>query len=337
MRRLIAIMAALLLLALPALAEPMSTFDYTDDILQDGSLIYYFPEISLRLPADWRGRVMARTEDGGAAFYQIASHEKYLEEGIDGGGFLFRLGASVNGSFSELPAFRYLGFCEGSAMNYYLELPTDYPAYPEADIRAEYDAMLAGIDYVAENAEIYGESGKASDGDTPTVAQARYYFEHNALPRYFYEDPENMLNVLEDIGIYQLWEAFTTENGIDAVYTPKDCVQRWYAAGDGTTLLQVQLPEPDANTLCYRIYFIHSAATGKSAYYTVESDEFLPEYSFICTWDAQRTHAIMDEGPVLDKSDAGYETALAEEARHIAGLAGFSSELSPDARHSGAR
>ncbi len=37
MKRLTALLLALLALALPALAEPMALLDYTDDILEDGS------------------------------------------------------------------------------------------------------------------------------------------------------------------------------------------------------------------------------------------------------------------------------------------------------------
>ena len=80
MKRLTALLLALLALALPALAEPMALLDYTDDILEDGSPIYYFQELSLKLPADWRGKVMAMPGEGGVRFYQIASYEKYAAE-----------------------------------------------------------------------------------------------------------------------------------------------------------------------------------------------------------------------------------------------------------------
>ena len=154
-RRLTAILVSLLLFVLPVCAEAPSLFDYTDDILEDGTLIYYFQEMSLKLPASWRGKVMAEQKDGGVSFYQKSSHEKYLAEGIDSGGFLFMLSACVNHSFSQLPSFKYIGFSESSAMNYYLQLPTDYPAYNEKDIRAEYDEMFRQIDFVVENASFY--------------------------------------------------------------------------------------------------------------------------------------------------------------------------------------
>lgn len=154
MKRFLILMLALLIVALPALAET-SSFGYYDDVLEDGSLIYYFEDLSLQLPAEWAGKLYVEESGNGASFYQKASYEKYKEEGLGGGGFLFSLGASVNDSFTELPAYAYLGFCEDSCMNYYLQLPSDYPAYMQDDIRAEYDAMSAQIDYVVEHVDIY--------------------------------------------------------------------------------------------------------------------------------------------------------------------------------------
>ena len=174
MKRFIALVLALVLLAFPVCAEPTprSQFDYTDDILEDGTLVYYFQDMALHLPADWQGKVMAEKGVSGVNFYQKASHEKYLEEGIHNGGFLFQLGACVNQSFTNFPSYKYLGFCESTAMNYYLMLPTDYPAYDEQPIRDEYDKMFGEIDYIVENVEFYekksAENGAEDKGSSDT-------------------------------------------------------------------------------------------------------------------------------------------------------------------------
>ena len=208
MKKLLACLLALAIFALPALAEPRSYLDYTDDILEDGSPIYYFMELSLKLPAEWRGKVFAMAEDSGVGFYQRASYDASLADGFEGGGFLFRLGCSVNHSFDQLPSFRYLGFSEESALNYYLELPSDYRAYGGDEARAEYDAMFAQIDDVVENAAFYADQPEPQDQSQDdsaaqgvTLEQARYHFEHNALPRYFYDDPANVIDVLSQNGI----------------------------------------------------------------------------------------------------------------------------------------
>ena len=389
---LLTLLTVLLLSAMPAFSEAMSVFDYTDDILEDGCPIYYFPEISLKLPVNWNGKVMAIKGEKGTSFYQTASYEKYQEEGIDGGGFLFMLGASVNSSFSELPSFEYVGFCEDSAMNYYLMLPTDYPAYDEPAIRAEYDAMACQIDYVVAHADIYSEdeasgndpdrssepgsgsgpdrSGEPGSGSGPesnsgpgstwpdaaealfpssgvesmdsfsaeaeeqldegwTPQEVRYQFEHSMLPRYFYEVPENMLYVMEEDGVYELWAITADENGADPYYPEEDYEEHWYEAEDGTTVLQINMPEPDANVLCYRVYMLFNGETGDRGYYTVEYDEFLTDSSFICFWDEERNHSILDAAPVLDRDSDEYEEKLQEEAEQVAQLAGISGSLTP--------
>ena len=338
MKQLTALLLALLLLALPALAEPMSLLDYTDDILEDGSPIYYFQELSLKLPADWRGKVMAMKDEHGVGFYQIASYRKYEAEGTPGGGFLFMLSASVNTSFTELPSFRYLGFSGASAMNYYLSLPSDYPAYMEEATQAEYDAMCAQIDDVVQNAAFYAGTGaeKAeSEADTQDSAsaggvsleRARYHYEHSALPRYFYDNPENMLRVMEESGAYRLWTSLADENGVKYPYQSGDYAENLYTTGDGATILQIIMPRPEAEPQCYRVYMLYNPATGDAAYYTVEYEGLLGEDALLCGWSRNLEHTVYGGAAVLDESDGGYREALLDEAKQIAKLVGYSTSL----------
>ena len=339
MKRILFLLIAVLLITVPALADSRTPYDFTDDILEDGSPIYYFRDLSLTLPASWRGRVMALQDDSGTSFFQTASYQKYQAEGIKNGGFLFRLGASVNNSFTQLPSYKYLGFSERSAMNYYLQLPTDYPAYNESSVRAEYDTMRGQIDDVVKSASFYptieaqqSQPEQSSEGESSgwTLYDVRYGFEHSMLPRYFYEVPENMLNALAESGIYSLWEAVSTENGVNPTYPEDDYISHWYTASDGSTLLQIELPEPDGNTLCYRIYFVYNAENGVIGYYTMEGDEMMEDAGFICTWDAEHSHTILGAMPVLDKTSPDYQEGLFSEAVQIADLAGISTSLKTD-------
>ena len=60
MKKCIALLLALLLTILPAaLADGLS---FTTDTLQDGSLVFYFDDLSLTLPAGW-----AENDGAGAA------------------------------------------------------------------------------------------------------------------------------------------------------------------------------------------------------------------------------------------------------------------------------
>ena len=147
MKRIISLVLVLLLVSLPALAEQ--------------ELIYRTEDVELHLPASWSEHILILPTPTGATFYQKASYDKYMEEGIPGGGYLFSLAGSINRSFEELPSFIYLGFCEESAMNYFLELPTDYPAYmDDEDIRAEWDEMHDMMRGIAQGAVIRGSAMK---------------------------------------------------------------------------------------------------------------------------------------------------------------------------------
>ena len=87
------------------------------------------------------------------------------------------------------------------------------------------------------------------------------------------------------------------------------------------------MPEPDGNTLCYRVYMIYNAETGTAGYYTVESDTFSPDTAFICSWDANGTHYNYGGMDVLDPAAADFEEQLLNEMQIIAEIAGVSTEL----------
>ena len=157
MKRAIFIILLIFALALSALAET--------------ELVYRTEDVDLHLPASWKGKVLILPTPTGAAFYQKASYDRFLEEGIPGGGFLFALDGCVNSDYQDLPSFIYLGFCEDSAMNYYIELPTDYPAYMDEAIRAEWDDMHGKLRGIAQGAVIRGSvakpEGKRYSGTDP--------------------------------------------------------------------------------------------------------------------------------------------------------------------------
>lgn len=148
MKRILVILLLIAIISMPALAE--------------SELIYRTEDVELHLPGSWAEKVLILPAINGATFYQKASYDKYMEEGIPGGGYLFTLGGCVNSDFEHLPSFIYLGFCEDSAMNYYLELPTDYPAYMDDEICAEWDDMHNMMRGIAQGAVIRGSAVKRS-------------------------------------------------------------------------------------------------------------------------------------------------------------------------------
>lgn len=149
---------------------------YTDNVLSDGSLIYYFEEVAITLPADWQGKFEIVTTDNSAAFYHKASHEKWQEKYGEDGGKLFTLSCTINHDFSELPDFTYIGFSEDSVMNYFMIFPTDFQAYTEDEaVAAEFQQMNAEIDFVKQNAYMLSEGapvGVPASGSSADIGAA---------------------------------------------------------------------------------------------------------------------------------------------------------------------
>ena len=353
MKRLAAVLAAACLFLVPVQAGQASTYDYVKGMTGDNTT-YMFSDLMLILPAEWNDKVTVETKDQGVYFYQSASYEKYAEEGISGGGFLCSLSASKDDSFTNLPSYKYLGFSDISDMHYYLMLPSDYPAYMEGDIPEEYDQMLDGVDYIADNVKFFSEgpglSGSDSNSTYPDVAEAapeddvddagtdqpapsdtgaawtpqevRNEFEHSMMPRYFFDRTEDMLSGIDEVGIYWLWESVCSENGVDPYYPEKDYIEHWYPANENGTFVQIELPDPDANLLCYRIYLIYDPDTGEKDYYTAEYDNFLGDACFLCSWDEDRTHSLIGDLEILDRSASDYNAKLRAEAEQVAEEAG---------------
>ena len=155
MKRIIAILLVLLL-ALPCVAEQsFSPYDYVAGSAGGGRFLCYdFPDISLYLPASWEGRFTVVPDEYGVAFYHTASYEAFLEEGLENGGFLFRLCASEEEDFRDLPAYEYLGYSENAGLHFYLTLPPEYTAYQEDAVMADYNGMAEDLETIIEMARI---------------------------------------------------------------------------------------------------------------------------------------------------------------------------------------
>ena len=159
-----------------AWAGPFDHFyDYQNP---DGTYSYYFtgddfPQgLFVTMDKDWYQNTFVKTNDNSASFYHTDSYNAYADEGLEGGGFLFAIGASMNTDFQDLPHFEYIGFDEESSLNFFAELPSDYPAYMDDEsIRAEYDALSAGVEDVIGSIRI-GKTVEDTDKQTSTGIDA---------------------------------------------------------------------------------------------------------------------------------------------------------------------
>ena len=165
MKRLITLLIVLLFAAMPAVAE-FTSYDYHIMYTANGNFVVYdFPDVMLYIPIEWEDAITVEQTDTGVAFFQTASYDKYLEDGLPKGGFLFKLRTSEDESFRELPEYEYIGYSENAGLHFYLSMPSDYQAYVyDADIRAEYDAMNKQIEGIAEMAKIHRSMHFYTDG-----------------------------------------------------------------------------------------------------------------------------------------------------------------------------
>ena len=159
MKRLIALLIVLLIAVMPSAmmeTEGFSPFDFHVKYTANGKyIVYEFPDIMLYIPIEWMDGITVEQTDTGAAFFQTASYDKFLEDGLPKGGFLFKLRASEDESFRERPEYEYIGFSENAGLHFYLSLPSDYQAYVyDPEIRAEYDDMHKQISDIASTAKI---------------------------------------------------------------------------------------------------------------------------------------------------------------------------------------
>ena len=104
----------LLIAATPAVAE-FTPYDYHIMYTANGNYVVYdFPDVMLYIPIEWEDAITVEQTDSGVVFFQTASYDKFLEDDLPKGGFLFKLCASEDESFRELPEYEYIGFSENA-------------------------------------------------------------------------------------------------------------------------------------------------------------------------------------------------------------------------------
>ena len=218
--------------------------------------------------------------------------------------------------------------------------PDDRPAAESAEVPApgstEGTDVIAGPDSQEPDSGPEPENGPDEESGTDagtgqdtdsgpdgrngyTVNQVRYQFEHSMLRRYFYDKPGTVIDYLENYGLYNLWESVATENGVDVTWTPEDYVLRMYLYGT-TVIEQVDLPEPDESTLCWRIYLLHDESTGEAGYYTIEHETLLGPCICVCMWTPEGDHINYGDMSIPDRSSPDYEDELYEELKIVCSL-----------------
>jgi hypothetical protein len=99
------------------------------------------------MPASWGSQVTVMDEGDHVSFYHTASLEAWKVDGLDNGGYLFKLCLDPTQDVKNLPSFMDLG--KTSEGYFYLMFPTDCQAYADNErILEQYQTLYSERDYV---------------------------------------------------------------------------------------------------------------------------------------------------------------------------------------------
>lgn len=132
----------------------MDLLAFTNQIQEDGTMLYNFEDVSLTIPAYWIGKVKVSIKDNSVIFYHKASQENWMKNyGFVEDGKLVTLLYSADRDFSDYDDLSYIGFSENSAMNYVLIFPTDVQGYTDDKaVFDEFHELTSELEFVKEHA-----------------------------------------------------------------------------------------------------------------------------------------------------------------------------------------
>lgn len=122
--------------------------------------------------------------------------------------------------------------------------------------------------------------------------EIRYYFEHVELPDWFYRKGEKMIKKLGEEGgtfLQRVMELLCKEvrqemcniKGQYKVIVCEKCEEY--------SMIRIDMPEPEREMLCSRVYLVYSGDYRRRKYFTVERG-VSPEVKFLCSWEPDGNH-----------------------------------------------
>ena len=133
-----------------------------------------------------------------------------------------------------------------------------------------------------------------------TLKELRYYFEHQLLPRYFFEHTAGFLdeisaplikeeenpNAVSGDNIYSLFSEIAEKYDVAHKYTKEQFELDIYPIGELGFMFKISLPEPEDTILCSHIYLVLSEDFTYKRYFTIELLEIKRKrkYYCLCEW-----------------------------------------------------
>ena len=128
-------------------SDAAGTWDYTITRTEESTTYSFERGPQIVMPASWGSQVTVIDEGDHVSFYHTASLEAWKVDGLDNGGYLFKLCLDPTQDFKNLPSFMDLG--KTSEGYFYLMFPTDFQAYADNErILEQYQTLYSELDYV---------------------------------------------------------------------------------------------------------------------------------------------------------------------------------------------
>lgn len=122
--------------------------------------------------------------------------------------------------------------------------------------------------------------------------EARYHFEHELLPEWFYGARKDELQKIRKRGtsfIWSMWNIVCEERGVKLEGTKNPFKVSKCTIGDNRTMIRVDMPTPGRQPLCFRVFLVWSDDFERRGYFTVERGASYKE-RFLCSWREERVH-----------------------------------------------
>ncbi|MBR6384239.1 MAG: hypothetical protein IKS56_09700 [Lachnospiraceae bacterium] len=122
---------------------------------------------------------------------------------------------------------------------------------------------------------------------------ARYFFEHRVLPKWFYEDKVQFVGMLlQDKKIlFRIIDDIFKQGNVENPYNEGSFDILFSKVTDDVKLLKIIFPEPEEEPLCYCSYMFFNDDFEKINYFCIEKGNELSDYNpFVCSWSNDGIH-----------------------------------------------
>jgi hypothetical protein len=120
---------------------------------------------------------------------------------------------------------------------------------------------------------------------------ARYYFEHDLLPRFFFENGLDFMGAIankEDNVLNKVFLDILEKSNLDNLYGDNPIQIEPFAVKD-IYIAHLTFPNPEDEPLCYETFMIYNIETNICGFYCIEKGS-KENQRFLCEWTKETQH-----------------------------------------------